>query len=93
MTMGPITVTVGWIGRHTPPGAGVEAPKRIKPRSAALHRLLSCVRIEAHDKWQVSGPRYLSETSMALLTPPGPTALPTRPAHPEVIDTTQALTA
>jgi len=24
MTMGPITVTVGWIGRHTPPGAGVD---------------------------------------------------------------------
>lgn len=24
MTTGPITVTVGWIGRHTPPGAGVD---------------------------------------------------------------------
>jgi len=24
MTIGPITVTVGWIGRHTPPGAGVD---------------------------------------------------------------------
>jgi hypothetical protein len=23
MTSGPITLTVGWIGRHTPPGAGV----------------------------------------------------------------------
>ena len=30
---------------------------------------------------------------MALLTPPEPAALPTRPAYPEVIDTTQALTA
>jgi hypothetical protein len=24
MNMGPITLTVGWIGRHTPPGAGVD---------------------------------------------------------------------
>jgi predicted nucleotidyltransferase component of viral defense system len=24
MTMGPITLTVGWISRHTPPGAGVD---------------------------------------------------------------------
>jgi predicted nucleotidyltransferase component of viral defense system len=24
MTSGPITLTVGWIGRHTPPGAGVD---------------------------------------------------------------------
>jgi len=24
MTAGPITLTVGWIGRHTPPGAGVD---------------------------------------------------------------------
>ena len=78
---------------HDPVARVGVAPERIKPRSAALHRLSSCVRIEAHDEWQVSGPRYLSETSMALLTPPGPTALPTRPAHPEVIDTTQALTA
>jgi putative transposase len=52
-----------------------------------------CVLIEADDEWQVSDRRYLSETFMALLTPPEPTALPTRPAHPEVIDTTQALKA
>ena len=24
MTTGPITLTVGWISRHTPPGAGVD---------------------------------------------------------------------
>ena len=65
----------------------------IFPNPAALHRLSACVLIEAHDEWQVSDRRYLSETSMALLTPPEPTALPTRPTHPEVIDTTQALTA
>jgi putative transposase len=65
----------------------------IFPNPAALQRLSSCVLIEAHDEWQVSDRRYLSETSMALLTPTEPTALPTRPANPEVIDTTQALTA
>jgi putative transposase len=65
----------------------------IFPNPAALQRLSSCVLIEAHDEWQVSDRRYLSETSMALLTPTEPTALPTRLANPEVIDTTQALTA
>ena len=49
--------------------------------------------IEAHDEWQVSDRLYLSETSMAMLTPSEPTALPTRPDNPEVIDTTHALTA
>lgn len=24
MTSGPVALTVGWIGRHTPPGAGVD---------------------------------------------------------------------
>lgn len=24
MISGPVTVTVGWLGRHTPPGAGVD---------------------------------------------------------------------
>jgi putative transposase len=65
----------------------------IFPNTAALHRLSACVLIEAHDEWQVSERRYLSETSMALLTPAEPTALPIRPTDPEVIDTTQALTA
>ena len=52
-----------------------------------------CVLIEAYHEWQVSDRRYLSETSRALLTPPEPTALPTRPGPPGGIDTTQALTA
>jgi putative transposase len=65
----------------------------IFPNPAALQRLSACVLIEAHDEWQVSDRRYLSETSMALLTPPEPTALPTRPADTGVIDTTHALTA
>ncbi len=52
----------------------------IFPDDAALLRLASCVLIEAHDEWQVSDRRYLSEASMALLNPPAPapTALPTR---------------
>jgi len=50
------------------------------------------VLIEAHDEWQVSDRRYLSEASMALLAPPEPTALAPRPAE-EVIDTIAAKTA
>jgi transposase-like protein len=65
----------------------------IFPNPAALHRLSSCVLIETHDEWQVSDRRYLSETSMALLThqsqPPCQRDPPTR----GVIDTTHALTA
>ena len=65
----------------------------IFPNPAALHRFSACVLIEAHDEWQVSDRRYLSETSMAMLTPPEATVLTARPADPEVIDTTQACTA
>jgi len=61
----------------------------IFPNAAALHRLSACVLIEAHDEWQVSDRRYLSEASMALLTPPAPTALQPRPAE-EVLDTLTA---
>lgn len=68
----------------------------IFPNPAALHRLSACVLIEAHDEWQVTDRRYLSEASMAQLTPPAPTALPASPdAHDakEVIATTVAKTA
>jgi hypothetical protein len=66
---------------------------RIFHNPVALQRFSACVLIEAHDEWQVSDRHYLSENSMALLTPPEPTALPTRPADRGVIETTQALTA
>ncbi len=60
----------------------------IFPNPAALHRLSACVLIEAHDEWQVAERRYLSEGSMAQLTPPVPTvlAIDTTPA-PEVSTT------
>ena len=68
----------------------------IFPNPAALHRLSACVLIEAHDEWQVSDRRYLSEASMAQLTPPAPTPLPaidtTEPTQ-EVSPTTIAKTA
>jgi putative transposase len=39
------------------------------PNPEALGRLAGAVLVEAHDEWQVSDRRYLSERSMALLTP------------------------
>jgi hypothetical protein len=66
----------------------------IFPNDASLLRLSACVLIEAHDEWQVSDRRYLSEQSMAQLTPPVPTALEARrDTTPEVIDTADVKTA
>jgi putative transposase len=47
----------------------------IFPNPASLLRLSACVLIEAHDEWQDQDRRYLSEETMALLTPPEPTIL------------------
>jgi len=63
----------------------------IFPNPKALTRLATCVLIETHDEWQVAERRYLSEESMAQLTPPAPTPLNT-PAQ-EVTHAPTALTA
>lgn len=63
----------------------------IFPNDEALLRLAACVLIEAHDEWQVSDRRYLSEQSMAQLSPPAPTALPARhDGNPQLSDDTTA---
>jgi putative transposase len=54
----------------------------IFPNPAALLRLSACVLIEAHDEWQDSDRRYLSEESMALLNPPAPTLLEAKTSSP-----------
>jgi putative transposase len=66
----------------------------ILPDDASLLRLSSCVLIEAHDEWQISDRRYLSEASMAQLSPPPPTAIEPRRGTPtEVIDKNMIKTA
>jgi putative transposase len=55
------------------------------PNPAALLRLAGSVLVEAHDEWQVSERRYLSEGSMALLDTP--------PANPKEVATPALLTA
>jgi transposase-like protein len=55
------------------------------PNPAALLRLAGAVLVEAHDEWQVSERRYLSEGSMALLDIP--------PAEPKEVATPALLTA
>jgi len=66
----------------------------IPPNPDALLRLSACVLIEAHDEWQDSDRRYLSEKSMALLQPPEPTAIdPRRDTPSQAVDQPQLQTA
>jgi putative transposase len=65
----------------------------IFPNPAALLRLSTCVLIESQDEWQVAKRRYLSEESMAQLTPPTPTAITANSNDQEVIDTDAIRTA
>jgi len=59
----------------------------IFPDDPALLRLASCVLIEAHDEWQVTDRRYLSEESMAeLYKKPQPDPAQKEIDTPEVID-------
>jgi putative transposase len=50
------------------------------PNPEALLRLAGAVLVEAHDEWQVTDRRYLSEGSMALLSRPSPSKEVAQPA-------------
>jgi putative transposase len=65
----------------------------IFPNPDARLRLSACVLIEAHDEWQDSDRCYLSEESMALLTPPPPTALSPGRDEPSEVNAQPALHA
>jgi len=65
----------------------------IFPNTDALLRLAACVLIEAHDEWQDSDRRYLSEESMALLNPPPATALQPRQANEQPLAQSALATA
>jgi len=66
----------------------------IFPNTDALLRLSACVLIEAHDEWQDSDRRYLSEESMALLNPPPATAITaTNPASDGALEHSELATA
>jgi putative transposase len=66
----------------------------IFPNTAALLRLSACVLIEAHDEWQDSDRRYLSEESMTLLYPSPALQLPTvTTTNTEAITTRELATA
>jgi putative transposase len=66
----------------------------IFPNDAAVIRLVGAVLADMHDEWQSGDRRYLSEASMAQLTPPAPTAIePHTDTTEEVIDTAALKTA
>lgn len=65
----------------------------IFPNPVALPRLSTCGLIDSYDARQVAERRFLSEESMAQLTPSAPTAITAATNKPEVVDTDAIRTA
>ena len=62
MTSGPISLTVGWIGRHTPPGAGVDG------RDAAVIDIAQDLLLrELHDRGILDALAFKGGTSLRKL--------------------------
>jgi predicted nucleotidyltransferase component of viral defense system len=62
MTSGPISLTVGWIGRHTPPGAGVDG------RDAAVIDIAQDLPLrELHDRGALDALAFKGGTSLRKL--------------------------
>ena len=62
MTTGPITLTVGWISRHTPPGAGVDG------RDAAVIDIAQDLLLrDLHERGSLDALVFKSGTSLRKL--------------------------
>ena len=65
----PTTAELEELRRLRKENAELRRANEIFPNDAAVTRLATAVLIEAHDEWQIADRRYLSEGSMALLSP------------------------
>ena len=77
MTTGPITLTVGWISRHTPPGAGVDG------RNAAVIDIAQDLLLrDLHERGSLDALVFMGGTSLRNSSDMSCSFSSTRPAPP-----------